>query len=138
MNDSTYNMDIKFKSPTNDFKDILSLVPGIYKKDFANIKTSGEAAFNGFVKGIYSPQQMPAYDVNLEVRNGSFQYPDLPKPVKNIQLDLHAVNPDGISDNAVLDISKDILKWITSLLIFIYCLKIRKHFVILMQQQKAN
>jgi len=105
-NDSTYNMDIKFKSPTNDFKDILSLIPGIYKKDFANIKTSGEAAFNGFVKGVYSPQQMPAYDVNLEVRNGSFQYPDLPKPVKNIQLDLHAVNPDGGSDNTVLDISK--------------------------------
>ena len=106
VNDSTYNMDIKFKTPSNEFKDILSLVPGVYKQDFDKIKTSGQAAFNGFVKGIYSPQQMPAYDINLEVKNGFFQYPDLPKPVKNIQLALHATNPDGKADNAVIDIPK--------------------------------
>jgi hypothetical protein len=69
---------IKFITPSNEFKDILSLIPGIYKKDFDKIKTSGQAAFNGFVKGSYSPQQMPAYDVNLAVTNGFFQYPDLP------------------------------------------------------------
>src|SRR6187399_1238312 len=106
VNDSTYNMDIKFKTPSNEFKDILSLIPGIYKKDFDKIKTSGQAAFNGFVKGTYSPQQMPAYDVNLDVTNGFFQYPDLPKPVKNIQLAIHASNLDGKPDNAVVDISK--------------------------------
>ncbi len=106
VNDSTYNMDIKFKTPSNEFKDILSLIPGIYKKDFDKIKTSGQAAFDGFVKGTYSPQQMPAYDINLGVKDGFFQYPDLPKPVKNIQLSLHATNPDGKADNAVIDISK--------------------------------
>ena len=41
VNDSTYNMDIKFKTPSNEFKDILSLIPGIYKQDFDKIKTSG-------------------------------------------------------------------------------------------------
>jgi hypothetical protein len=106
VNDSTYGMDIKFKSPGNEFKNILSLIPAVYKQDFDKIKTSGNAVFNGFVKGTYSPQQMPAYDVNLEITNGSFQYPDLPKPVKNIQVSLHASNPDGVADNAVIDISK--------------------------------
>ena len=106
VNDSTYNMDIKFKTPSNEFKDILSLIPGVYKQDFDKIKTSGQAALNGFVKGTYSPQQMPAYDVNLDVKNGFFQYPDLPRPVKNIQLAIHASNPDGKPDNAVIDISK--------------------------------
>lgn len=105
-NDSTYNMDIKFNTPSNEFKDILSLIPGIYKQDFDKIKTSGKAVFNGFVKGTYSPQQMPAYDVNLEVKDGLFQYPDLPKPVKNIQLAMHVTNPDGKTDNTVVDISK--------------------------------
>lgn len=106
VNDSTYNMDIKFKSPSNDFKDILSMIPTIYKKDFDKLKTTGNAAFEGFVKGVYGTNQLPAYDVNLEIKNASFQYPDLPKAVKNIQLDLHAVNMDGKPDNAVLDISK--------------------------------
>lgn len=106
VNDSTYKMDIKFKTPSNEFKDILSLVPGIYKQDFEKIKTSGQAAFNGFVKGTYSPGEMPAYDVNLEIKDGFFQYPDLPSPVKDIQLSLHARNPDGKPDNAIIDISK--------------------------------
>jgi hypothetical protein len=106
VNDSTYNMDIKFQSPSNEFKDILSLIPAIYKNDFDKIKTSGSALFNGFVKGTYSPQQLPAYDVKLEVKDGFFQYPDLPKPVKNIQVDMHLSNVDGKMDNTVVDISK--------------------------------
>jgi hypothetical protein len=106
INNQTFKMDVKFKSPTNDFKDILSMIPAIYKKDFDKIKTTGEAVFNGFVKGTFSPTQIPAYDVNLQVKNGSFQYPDLPKPVKNIQLMLHAVNTDGQPDNSVIDVSK--------------------------------
>lgn len=106
VNDSTYKMDINFKTPSNEFKDILSLIPSIYKQDFDKLKTSGTAAFNGFVKGVYSPQQLPAYDVNLAIKDGFFQYPDLPKPVKNIQLLLHASNSDGQMDNTVVDISK--------------------------------
>ena len=106
VNDSAFKMDIKFQSPSNDFKDILSMIPAMYSKDFSAIKTSGKAVFNGFVKGTYTPQQMPAYDVNLEVKDGSFQYPDLPKPVKNIQLSLKASNADGQPDNAIIDISK--------------------------------
>jgi hypothetical protein len=104
--DSSYNMDIKFNTPSNEFKDILSLIPGIYKQDFDKIKTSGQATLSGFVKGTYSPQQMPAYDVNLGVKDGFFQYPDLPKPVKNIQLAMHVSNTDGQTDNTVVDISK--------------------------------
>ncbi len=106
INAQTFKMDIKFKSPTNNFKELLSMVPAMYTKDFDKMKTSGDAVFNGFVKGTFSPQEIPAYDITLQVKNGSFQYPDLPKPVKNIQLSLHAVNPDGKPDNSVIDISK--------------------------------
>jgi hypothetical protein len=106
INDSTYGMDITFKTPSNDFKDILSLIPAIYKTDFDKLKTEGKAAFEGFVKGTYSPQQMPAYDVKLQVDNGFFQYPDLPKPVRNIQINLQASNPDGQPDNMVINLSK--------------------------------
>ncbi len=106
VNDSTYNMDINFNSPANDFKDILSLIPAVYKSDFDKIKTSGQALFKGFIKGVYSPQQLPAYDVNLDIKDASFQYPDLPKPVKNIQFALHEANIDGKMDNTVIDLSK--------------------------------
>lgn len=106
VNDSTYNMDVKFNAPSTEFKSILSLIPAIYKTDFNKIKTSGSAIFNGFVKGSYSPGHIPAYNLNLDVKDGFFQYPDLPKPVKNINLTAKIDNPDGVTDNTVVDISR--------------------------------
>ncbi len=106
VNDSTYNMDIKFNAPSTDFKNILSLIPVVYQKDFAKVKTSGKAIFNGAVKGTMSPKQLPAYNINLDVQDGFFQYPDLPAPVKNIDLTLKVNNPDGVTDHTVVDIPK--------------------------------
>ncbi len=104
VNDSTYKMDISFSAPSTNFKNILSLIPVVYQKDFKNVNTSGETVFDGLVKGIYDGSQIPAYQVNLAVKNGFFQYPDLPKPVKNINFSLSINNPDGITDHTVIDI----------------------------------
>lgn len=106
VNDSTYNMDIQFKAPSTEFKNILSLVPAVYKTDFAKIKTSGKAIFGGFVKGIYSNDRMPAYNIDLGVSDGFFQYPDLPLPVKAINLTMNVSNPDGVTDHTVVNIPK--------------------------------
>ncbi|WP_212002761.1 AsmA-like C-terminal region-containing protein [Chitinophaga sp. HK235] len=103
VNDSTYGMDLSFKAPSTQFKDLLSLIPVIYKADFDKIKTSGTASFGGYVKGNYSPSQMPAFGLDLGIKDGFFQYPDLPKPVKNIQIAMKVTNPDGIPDHTVVD-----------------------------------
>src|ERR1700730_13468059 len=82
------------------------MVPAIYTKDLVRLHTGGKAVLNGFVKGIYSPKQIPSYAINLDVEDGSFQYPDLPKPVKNIQLNVKVNNPYGLLDHAVIDITR--------------------------------
>jgi uncharacterized protein involved in outer membrane biogenesis len=99
-------MDVQFGTPSNDFKDILSLVPGIYTADFKDIKTTGKLALSGFVKGKYNATQMPSYMLNLDIDNGSFQYPALPQKVSNIQVKLKVVNPDGIIDHTVVNLEK--------------------------------
>jgi len=104
VDDSTYGMDLTMKAPSTQFKDILSLVPAIFMQDFDKIKTSGTAAFDGYVKGTYSTTQMPAFGLNLAVKDGFFQYPDLPKPVKNIQVKMSVNNPDGVPDHTIVDI----------------------------------
>ena len=101
-----YNLDIQFKAPSTDFKNILSLVPAIYKNDFNKIKTSGTAVFDGFVKGVYNENSIPAYHVNMEVKDGFFQYPDLPKPLQQINIKAMVDNPDGVTDHTVVDIEK--------------------------------
>ena len=104
LNDTTYAMDISFKAPSTEFKNILSFVPAIYQNNFTNIKTSGQAIFNGFVKGNYNSTTVPAYNINLDVKNGYFKYPDLPKAVQNINLAVKVDNPDGITDHTVVNI----------------------------------
>jgi AsmA-like C-terminal region/AsmA family len=106
VNDSTYGMDIKFHTPSTAFKTLLSLIPSIYKTEFDKIKTSGNASFDGMVKGEYNSSKIPSYAVNLKVENGFFQYPDLPQPVQNIGIDMKIQNPDGITDHTVVDISR--------------------------------
>jgi hypothetical protein len=104
LTDSSYNMDVTFNAPSTDFKNILSLIPSIYKHDFDKIKTKGAVKFNGFVKGTYSSNKIPAYNINLDIKDGFFQYPDLPKPVNNVNLSLTVDNPDGITDHTVVNI----------------------------------
>ncbi len=100
-----YDMDISFKASSTDFKNLLSLVPAVYKNDFSKIKTSGSAIFGGFVKGIYNETSIPAYHVDLEVKDGFFQYPDLPKPLQHVNIKAQVDNPDGITDHTVVNVA---------------------------------
>jgi uncharacterized protein involved in outer membrane biogenesis len=106
MNENDFDMDLTFKSPDNSFKSLLSLVPGMYSKNFNNIDTKGDLAFSGAVKGKYSEKQIPAFNLNLLVKDAMFKYPDLPTSVNNINVDLLVDNKDGVIDNTVIDLKK--------------------------------
>lgn len=103
MPDVGYDMDIKFAARENTFKNFLSLVPAIYSKDFAKVDTKGNLAFNGFVKGIYSPAQMPTFGVHLAIDNAMFKYPGLPGAVTDIAIKADIANPDGVPDHTAID-----------------------------------
>lgn len=106
MNPDSYAMDIRYESPENTFKSLLSLVPGMYTKDFSNLKTDGSLTFSGFVKGAYSEKQLPAFQLNLGVHDAMFKYPDLPTAIQNIQMDLQVDNADGMMENTRVDLKK--------------------------------
>ncbi|MFN7604019.1 MAG: AsmA family protein, partial [Bacteroidota bacterium] len=106
MADKDINMDINFKSPDNSFKSLLSLVPGMYSKEFKNLETKGDLAFNGFVKGTYNEKQMPAFNLGLQVKDAMFKYPSLPTAVNNINMDLLVDNKTGAIANTLIDLKK--------------------------------
>ena len=106
MNENDFDMDLSFKSPENSFKSLLSIVPGMYTQDFGKIDTKGDLAFNGAVKGKYSEKQMPAFNLNLQVKDAMFKYPDLPTAIDNINVDLLVDNKDGVVENTVIDLKK--------------------------------
>lgn len=97
-------LDLEMLGKNNEFKSILSLVPGIYTESFSSIQTSGTVDFQGKVKGIYNETKIPSFDISLNVADGMFQYPDLPKPVKNINVAMQLKNETDNIDNTSVSI----------------------------------
>lgn len=106
MPDTNIDMDLKFAAKQTEFKSILSLIPSVYSKDFASVKTSGKLALDGNAKGRYNASQMPAFGVNLSIENAMFKYPSLPKSVNNINVNVKVLNPNGILDATTVDVDK--------------------------------
>lgn len=98
--------DITLDCSDNNFKDILSLVPAFYTKDFEQLTASGEVSLTAAVKGRMTATAFPSFDVRLAVDNGQFKYADLPKAVTGIVLTAVATNPGGDLDATTLDVSR--------------------------------
>jgi hypothetical protein len=80
------DMDIAFKMPKNDFRQILSMVPMEFASDLKGVDAKGSVSLDGFVKGKMNETSMPNVGLNLAVKDGWFKYPDLPKSINNIQI----------------------------------------------------
>ena len=91
-------MDIKLNTNEVGFKELLSLIPAIYAKDFQNLKTDGKASLTAFAKGTLTQEQMPQFEVALNVENAMFRYPSLPAGVDGINISATVKNPGGNID----------------------------------------
>lgn len=106
MKDEGQIYDMKFKTPVSSFKNFLGLIPQMYSGKLDGVKTSGDFKVNGVVKGTYSDTTIPAFDVEIASNNASFQYPNLPKSVKNIVIDSRIVNKTGIFNDTYVNLDK--------------------------------
>lgn len=100
------DFDLKLNAPNTEFKDILSLVPAMYTSDFKDVKTSGTASLDAYIKGLMQGDNYPAFDVKIIVNDAMFQYPSLPKSVNNINVNMAIASKGGSLDNMVVDINK--------------------------------
>ncbi|MBA9075935.1 AsmA-like C-terminal region-containing protein [Rufibacter quisquiliarum] len=98
--------DLTFKALETDFKNLFSLVPGVFTDKFKDVQTDGKVAFNGYVKGTFNETTLPGFGVDLTVNNGTFKYPDLPQAAKNINVAMSVKNADGNLDHTVVNIKK--------------------------------
>lgn len=105
-NQEDLTIDLTYAAAKTEFKEILSLVPAIYANDFDDVQASGSLALSGMVHGTYSENEIPAFTANVKVENGQFKYPDLPKSVDGIAIDVAVTNPGGDIDNTVIDLKK--------------------------------
>ena len=100
------NYDLKFKTPTSSFENFLGLIPSAYSGSVKDVKTTGEFSIIGFAKGLYSDTTVPKFNIAIVSNNASFQYPNLPKSVKNIVIDTKIINETGVLNDTYVNLDK--------------------------------
>ncbi|WP_300232261.1 AsmA-like C-terminal region-containing protein [uncultured Alistipes sp.] len=85
------------------FKDILSMIPAFYTRDFRSLSASGELSLAAWAKGRLAGGEVPAFEVKLGVREGAFRYVSLPKAVTDIAVDARVSNAGGTIDDTKVE-----------------------------------
>ncbi len=99
-------MDLDFSAPTNSLKELISLVPGAYTKDYKNVDATGGVNFKGYAKGTYNAakNQMPQFAIDVNVNDGQVKYPELPLGINDINSNISIKSPSSDFDDMVIDI----------------------------------
>jgi vacuolar-type H+-ATPase subunit H len=94
------DLDIAYRAPQTKFSQLISLIPVFYLQDFAGLDARGSFNLDGFVKGFLPDEgdDLPAFDFNLEVKDGYISYPDLPETIDNLFFVIRMKNPGGTAD----------------------------------------
>ena len=102
VNEDNNEVDLSFQTPSSDFKNFLAVIPATYAKNIENVETSGDFIVNGKIQGIVDETYIPKMDIKVSSDNASFKYPDLPKSVQDINIDLQILNETGILEDTYL------------------------------------
>ncbi len=105
-NDDDIVFDISFFAKESSFKSVLSMVPAIYAKDFEGLETTGTMNLQGTAKGLINDSEYPNVDISLQVKDGYFAYPDMPKAVEKVNVDMNVFYDGVFEDNSTVNVSR--------------------------------
>jgi len=97
------DIDVQFSTPSSDFKNFLALIPETYSASLDGVTTTGDFQLNGIIKGKVDDTYIPKLDINASSSNASFKYPDLPKKVEDISLQLAIKNESGLVEDTYIN-----------------------------------
>ncbi|NDV58970.1 AsmA-like C-terminal region-containing protein [Bacteroides sp. 519] len=98
LKDPAMEMNLNLNTSEVGFKEILSLIPAIYAKEFSSLKTDGTVTLSAQAKGVMEGETLPQFSAVMEVKNAMFRYPSLPAGVDNINILAKVSNPGGSAD----------------------------------------
>ncbi len=105
LNDEATDIDLKLNTNKVEFREILSLIPAFYTKDFEGLKASGALTLGAWAKGQLIGDQLPAFGLTLGIKEGSFKYSALPQAVTGIRVAAQVENPGGTLDATRVEVS---------------------------------
>ncbi|WP_149304038.1 AsmA-like C-terminal region-containing protein [Pareuzebyella sediminis] len=106
VNETNQEIDINFKTPSSDFKNFLAVMPEAYSKNVEEVQTTGNFTVVGSFNGIVDEAHIPKFNIDISSEKASFKYPDLPKSVENVFIDIKIRNTSGIAEDTYVDIDR--------------------------------
>lgn len=104
-------LDLKFNTQQSTFKELLSIIPEKYLVDYKDTKVEGNFNLNGFVKGFYTENNLPDFNIDMGIEKGYFKNNSLPTAVEKINLKANVKNTNNKIDldipNAVFTIENE-------------------------------
>lgn len=97
-------IDLRFETPSSDFKNFLAVIPERYARDIETVRTRGKFSVNGNLKGVVSGDRIPTFDVKVVAEDASFSYPDLDKSVRDVNIDSRFYNTTGKLEDTYVDL----------------------------------
>ncbi len=110
LRDEALALDMKASCERVRFKEVLSLIPAFYTREFRNLSASGELDLALWARGELRGSSLPAFELRIGVRDGSFRYSSLPQSVSDIRIAARAANPGGGMDLTEIDLSECSMK----------------------------
>lgn len=98
-------LDLSFETPSSDFKNFLVLIPKEYASNLDGVQTGGDFRVSGKINGTATNTTIPKLDIAITSNNASFKYPDLPKQVNNINIDVKIKNDSGFANDTYVNIN---------------------------------
>ena len=81
------------------------MIPAIYATEFSSLKTDGTATLTASAKGMLQGDTVPAFNIDMQVKNAMFRYPALPAGVDQINVSANVQNPGGNIDLTTIKIN---------------------------------
>ena len=105
LEDEATAIDISFETPSADFKNFLAIIPKAYASSLDGVQTGGDFRVSGKINGKSTETTIPKLDIAIVSNNASFKYPDLPKQMNNINIDVKIKNDSGFVNDTYVNIN---------------------------------
>ncbi|MCC5913727.1 MAG: AsmA family protein [Balneolaceae bacterium] len=85
-------VDLQFASSSDNFGELLRLAPPEFDDMLAGLETRGSLRLEGSVAGRISENELPRFDLIIDVQDGYLQNPDLPDAIEDIFIQVEVNN----------------------------------------------
>jgi hypothetical protein len=89
-------VDLQFTSSSEDFGDLLQLVPPEYTELVSGYESSGSLRLEGSFSGPVGGEELPEFQLEAGVEDGYLKNPDLPEAIRDIALDMSINNQEAV------------------------------------------